>query len=103
MAAFCKWCDAEITFDDEHISERTGRKIPLDVDTDKPHNCPIWKLHHRIYHEYRKGCGSQIFFDEDRRSPSGKMIPIDKYTDEPHECEKWIPIDKETEEPHNCE
>jgi hypothetical protein len=29
----CDLCDEPITFDDEHISERTGKKIPLDIDT----------------------------------------------------------------------
>ena len=86
MTVYCRWCDSEISFNDEHVSERTGKKIPLDVETDEPHNCRIWKLHHRRYYQCGKGCGREIFFDEDRRSASGKCIPIDKDTDEPHQC-----------------
>jgi hypothetical protein len=87
MTQYCKWCDAEITFDDEHLSEKTGKKIPLDPETDKPHDCPIWELKHRKYFDCRRGCGSQIYFDKKQRSESGKWIPIDKNTAQPHECE----------------
>ena len=34
-----------ITFDNKHISQRTGKKIPLDVDTQEPHNCPTRNKH----------------------------------------------------------
>jgi len=36
----CKLCGQPITFDNKHISQRTGKKIPLDVETNEPHNCP---------------------------------------------------------------
>jgi hypothetical protein len=32
-----------ITFDNDLISERTGKKISLDVDTEEPHDCHVWK------------------------------------------------------------
>ena len=32
----CKFCGEPITFDDKHISQRTGKKIPLDVETREP-------------------------------------------------------------------
>jgi hypothetical protein len=35
-----KQCGQPITFDNKHISQRTGKKIPLDIDTDEPHDCP---------------------------------------------------------------
>jgi len=25
----------------KHISQRTGKKIPLDVETNEPHDCPM--------------------------------------------------------------
>jgi hypothetical protein len=31
-----------IKFDDKHISKTTGKRIPLDVDTEEPHNCTVW-------------------------------------------------------------
>jgi hypothetical protein len=86
IMAYCKYCDAEITFDDRHTSQRIGKKIPLDVETEEPHKCAVWKLKNRRYLNCNKGCGGQIFFDEDRRTESGKWIPIDKDTDEPHQC-----------------
>jgi len=33
-----------------------------------------------------KGCGSEIYWDEEFKSDSGKFIPIDARTDEPHSC-----------------
>ena len=34
-----------------------------------------------------KGCGSEIYWDEEFKSDSGKFIPIDARTDEPHRCD----------------
>jgi hypothetical protein len=86
MVSYCKWCDEEITFDEDYVSENTGKMIPLDLDTEEPHDCFEWRTEHRKYHECRKGCAGQIYFDEDRRSARGKWIPIDKDTNEPHQC-----------------
>ena len=33
-----------------------------------------------------KGCGSEIYWDEEFKSDSGKFIPLDARTDEPHNC-----------------
>jgi hypothetical protein len=38
----CRQCVQPITFDNKHISQRTGKKIPLDVETNEPHDCPVW-------------------------------------------------------------
>jgi hypothetical protein len=32
----CKLC-GQITFDNKHINQRTGKKIPLDPETNEPH------------------------------------------------------------------
>jgi hypothetical protein len=40
----CKFCGEPITFDDKHIGQRTGKKIPLDVGTNERHNCPMWNV-----------------------------------------------------------
>jgi hypothetical protein len=39
----CRLCGQAIKFDDKHVSHRTGKKIPLDIDTEEPHDCPVWK------------------------------------------------------------
>jgi len=33
-----------------------------------------------------KGCGAEIYWDEEFKSDSGKFIPLDARTDEPHSC-----------------
>jgi hypothetical protein len=72
---YCKQCDEPIKFDDEHTSERTGKKIPLDIDTDEPHDCSVWRSQQeqmrqtqRRYYRCRKGCGQFIYFDENERT-----------------------------------
>jgi hypothetical protein len=37
----CRLCNQPIKFDDKHISQRTGKKIPLAVATNEPHDCPV--------------------------------------------------------------
>jgi hypothetical protein len=94
MTLYCNLCEEPIKFDDEYISERTGKKIPLDVGTDEPHDCPIRRSQkeqrrqsQRRYYSCRKGCGQFIYFDQNERSESGKYIPLDKETGLPHDCE----------------
>ena len=112
----CKLCAKPIKFDDKHVSSKTGRKIPLDPDTDKPHDCPVWKgdqqyqqlpyqqqsqqlaqhdqrqlqpqnQQERRYYQCNKGCGNEIYFDANNKSQSGKFIPLDKDTGQPHQCQ----------------
>ena len=40
-----------------------------------------------------KGCGAQIYWDDEFKSDSGKFIPIDSRTDEPHRCD--VPTESE--------
>jgi hypothetical protein len=39
----CRQCNQPITFDNKHVSQRSSKKIPLDVDTNEPHDCPARK------------------------------------------------------------
>jgi len=39
----CRQCQNPITFDDKYISQRTGKKIPIDVQTNERHDCPAWR------------------------------------------------------------
>jgi hypothetical protein len=98
----CRLCQQPIKFDDKHISQRTGKKIPLDIETSEPHDCPVRRdqpqqqqqgqqqpqqqPQQRRYHQCNKGCGQEIYFDANNKSPSGKFIPLDKDTGLPHQC-----------------
>jgi hypothetical protein len=99
----CRQCNQPITFDDKHISQRTGKKIPLDPSTNEPHDCPVRRdqpqtqqgqiqqsyqqMQERRYLQCNKGCGQEIYFDANSKSQSGKYIPLDKDTGLPHQCQ----------------
>jgi hypothetical protein len=97
MSLVCRQCGQPITFDNKHISQRTGKKIPLDVETNEPHDCPVredqqqqgqrLQIQQRRYHQCNKGCGQEIYFDANNKSQSGKFIPLDKDTGLPHQCQ----------------
>ena len=40
LLLYCRYCDEEIVFDDDYVSEYSGRKIPLNPETYEPHMCP---------------------------------------------------------------
>jgi hypothetical protein len=101
----CRLCGQAIKFDDKHVSQRTGKKIPLDPGTNEPHDCPVrrdqpqqqlqgqqlqqsFQQQQGRYHQCNKGCGQEIYFDENRKSQSGKFIPLDKETGQPHQCQQ---------------
>jgi hypothetical protein len=109
IESFCRLCGKPIKFDDKWVSERTGKKIPLDADTEEPHDCPVWKNRapgarleqqqqhsqhdsqeqkQRRYHQCNKGCGQEIYFDANNKSQSGKYIPLSKDTGLPHQCQQ---------------
>lgn len=86
MTSRCYHCEADITFSDEYISERTGRRIPLDAYTMGPHHCPMYKPP-RKYVPCRNDCNTLIYFDREAdKSASGKWIPLEKDTGLPHNC-----------------
>jgi hypothetical protein len=97
MSLLCRLCGERIKFDDKHISERTGKRIPLHVDTEEPHDCPSRRdqkqqaepqqTQQRRYYQCNKGCGQEIYFDANNKSQSGKWIPLDKDTGLPHQCQ----------------
>jgi hypothetical protein len=93
----CRQCNQPITFDNKHISQRTGKKIPLDIETNEPHDCPARRdqpqqqgqeqqTQQRRYLQCNKGCGQEIYFDVNTKSQSGNWIPIDKDTGTTHQC-----------------
>ena len=98
----CRQCNQPITFDNKHISQRTGKKIPLDVETNEPHDCPARREQQqaqlppqsqqsqRRYLQCNKGCGNEIYFDANNKSQSGKFIPLDKDTGLPHQYQRSL-------------
>jgi hypothetical protein len=100
----CRLCGQPIKFDKKWVSERTGKRIPLDPGTNEPHDCPVrrdqpqqqqlqgqpqqsYQQQQRRYHPCNKGCGQEIYFDVNSKSQSGKFIPLDKDTGQPHQCQ----------------
>jgi len=94
----CRQCGNPIAFDNKHVSKRTGKKIPLDVETNEPHDCPVRRdqpqqqqtqqqqPQQMRYLQCNKGCGQEIYFDANNKSQSGKFIPLDKDTGQSHQC-----------------
>ena len=59
----CNYCKAPITFHDDYISPYTSKKIPLDPETERPHNCPQRR---RATSKTRcTNCGERIYFHPD--------------------------------------
>jgi hypothetical protein len=82
----CRLCGSRIKFHDKHVSQRTGKKIPLDIETNEPHDCPVRKDQQQSeqsqqqqqqntqkrYLQCNKGCGQEIYFDANNKSHSMK-------------------------------
>ena len=76
----CSKCLKSITFHDSQKS-RTGKFIPLDIETMKPHECS------KRYIVECCHCGKQITFENDFKNDStGKFIPINAFDGIPHHC-----------------
>lgn len=128
----CKRCGDPIRFDDDVVSDRTGKRIPLDEDSDEPHNCRESEYFDNKSTIECHYCQSEIVFDVDYVTESGKKIPLDPETWKPHDCvprrratskatcwtckakiyfdpaqiseinKKMIPMEVETGERHKC-
>ena len=83
----CRLCGQTIHFDNNIVSSRTGKKIPLDEGSDEPHRCAEWEAQHRRYYNCRE-CNAPIYFDDAHVSYTGKHIPLSKSTGGPHECDE---------------
>lgn len=80
MVRFCNKCEKAIIFS-RTVMSRTGKFIPLDVETGEPHMCK-----ERFIVECRK-CGKEITFENNFRNPkNGKCIPLNAYDGETHKC-----------------
>ena len=87
-------------FFDYVIGYMTGKKIPLDVETNEPHDCPVRRDHlqqsqqqqqtqqtQRRYHPCNKDYEDEIHFDVNNKTQTGKWIPLSKDTGLPHQCQ----------------
>ena len=82
---FCSTCDTKLSRD---ISDAGGTLV---CPRCNPEKIIPRKPTHGINYSGRtklcsKGCGSEIYWDDEFKSDSGKFIPIDTRTDEPHSC-----------------
>lgn len=81
-------------------SQRTGKKIPLDIETNEPHDYPVLRdqplpqgQQQSQTQQPQRGCSQEIYFDASNKTESGKWIPPDKQTGLPHQCQQWIRIE----------
>ena len=65
----CRRCQNPIKFDDKRVSQKTGKKIPLDAETGQRHDCPALPQQEqqpqptekgKRYLQCSKGCGGEI-------------------------------------------
>jgi hypothetical protein len=85
MTSRCYRCEAEITFSEEIVSQRTGRMVPLDPYTMGSHQCPYYNPPKK-YSPCRL-CGMLLYFDPDApKSINGKWVPYEQRSGEPHQC-----------------
>jgi hypothetical protein len=79
----CLRCQDPIYFDPTWVSKKSGRRIPLDEYSGRPHQCPK--------SEFRKPhcryCDAEIRFSDNFLSASGKRIPLDLDMQN-HQCEE---------------
>ena len=85
----CKYCSKTLTFSEEYVSEKSGKKIPLSAQTGQPHRCQeSLNMWHREHPLKCRQCGEEIFFDDKMTSESGKLIPLATSTGNAHDCPK---------------
>ena len=51
---------------------------------------PAYGINYSNTKQCNKGCGTEIYWDEEFKSDSGKFIPMDSRTDRPHQCDGSI-------------
>ena len=76
----CKDCGVQLYLD-ANIVSKNGKRIPLSVGTQNPHNCP-----NRKYTTPCRNCSEPIYFDELILSVRGKKIPLNASNGEAHNC-----------------
>jgi hypothetical protein len=82
----CQKCNDPIIFSDSWVSEKSGKRIPLDESTHQPHQCPNSTFVNQVLQ--CKYCQSKISFSDQVISPRGKKIPLNAGTLQKHECKE---------------
>ena len=77
----CSKCRKSIAFDGK-VKSSSGKYIPLDVATMKPHEC-----NERFIAECKR-CKTKITFENDFKNDNGKAIPINAFDGIPHDCSR---------------
>ena len=79
---FCPKCNSRLISNECHNWKCTEGKI---VEKKKPNSS--WNFLYAKSKPCFKGCGGQIYFDEEYKSENDKFIPLDVETREPHQCQ----------------
>jgi hypothetical protein len=123
----CRRCGQAIKFDDRHVSQKTGKKIPLDAQTGQRHDCPALSkeqsqsqselslqpllLQHRQQQQQQQQQQLQPQQPQQQPAEKGKrFLKCSKgcggeiYFDVNTKTTtgKWMPISKATGLPHQC-
>ena len=82
---FCLTCDTKLTRDSADVGG------PMICPKCNPEKIIQRKPTYGVNYSGRtrscsKGCGAEIYWDDEFKSDSGKFIPLDARTDEPHNC-----------------
>lgn len=79
---FCPKCSSRLISNECHNWKCTEGKV---VEKRKPNSS--WNYLYAKPKPCFKGCGGQIYFDEEYKSENDKFIPLDVETREPHQCQ----------------
>jgi hypothetical protein len=81
----CNDCGARLYLSYDRVSP-SGKRIPLEVQTREPHNCPQREFTYESDPFPCKDCGVEIYVTDERLSKNSKRIPINEANDESHQC-----------------
>lgn len=80
MTFNCNSCGQPITFNArKYKSEKSGKAIPLDVETETPHNCPA-KI--QAYQQSKQAYHTKQAYPDTAREPEPHEIPSSEENDE---------------------
>lgn len=82
----CKDCDEELYLD-YNVTSPSGKRIPLEMDSQSPHNC---SMREQFVYESPpflcEACGQSLYVTDRALSKYGKRIPLNLANDQPHYC-----------------
>ena len=82
---FCSDCDARLL---QNLKDVGGSWICPNCNPELVvKKRPTYGINYSKTKQCNKGCGTEIYWDEEFKSDSGKFIPMDSRTDRPHQCD----------------